>query len=294
MQRPQIGTRFRLAGVGVIGVLAALASGCSAGPGPAAQATGQSPRQAVRLAASTAGQVKSFSATLSLHLTTTDPALGAQSTTLAGTVTEQVKPSLLISADYTTLTAAGQSLPGGMSEIVTPGEIYMKLAMLSQSLHTGKPWIGLPLAALSAGSGLNVSSLLQQLDTSSPLTQARLLAGAKNVKAIGTGTVAGVPVTEYSGTYSMSAALARLPADVRASLGKSFSQAGLDSASTSFRVWIDRSHLVRKQIATLKSSKLSETIVTTVTSINQPVTIAVPPASQVYTLSQSQLGQAGG
>jgi len=279
----------------VIGVLAAIAAaGCSsaAGSGAAtAQGTAQgSPAQAVALAATAAGTVNSFTATVGLDLTMINSTTGNQRVTVSGTVSEAVRPSTLAEFSFDTLQVAGVSLPGGMSEIVTPNEIYLKQSDLSMLLHTSKQWFGLSVSSVSGRGGLNLNSLLGESDTSNPLTQAQLLAGATGVKDVGTGTVKGVPVTEYTGSYSLSAALAKLPANVRGTVSSAFKQSGLDSGTAKFTVWIDAQHIVRKDITALSSSTFNETLTTTVTSVNQPVNITAPSAGQVYPLSVSDLG----
>jgi hypothetical protein len=179
----------------------------------------------------------------------------------------------------------------GLGEVITPKAIYIKLGLLTQALHSTKPWIELPLSALSGSTGLNLNSLIDQAQTSSPLTQTQLLAGATDVRTVGTSAVDGVPVTEYAGAYSMSAALARVPADVRGQLGQIMQKAGINGAQ--FRVWIDGQHQVRKEVVTMDASAFTETVAITVTSINQPVTISAPTASQTTTLPASVLSAAG-
>jgi hypothetical protein len=157
-------------------------------------------------------------------------------------------------------------------------------------LHTSKQWLGLSVSALSGSSGIDLGSLFGESDTSNPLTQAQLLAGATDVKKAGTGTVDGVAVTEYTGSYALSAAIAKLPANVRSNVNSAFKQAGLQSGTAKFTVWIDAQNIVRKDITVIDSSAFHETLTTTVTSVNQPVTVTAPPASQVYQISTGDLG----
>lgn len=289
-----------LAMTGAIAVLAAGVTGCSGSGSSASKAaaaagqqTPQTAQQAVRLAASTADNVNSFEATISMRATA-NAGGGTGGTTafdMAGTVAEQIHPSLLARADYSTFSVAGQSLADGMSEIITSNAVYVRLSLLTQALHTSKPWVAVPFSSLKSGTGQSLGSLFSQLQTSDPLTQTRLLAGATNVKTVGTGTIGGVPVTEYTGNYSTTQALAKLPASLRASLGQDMERAGISSAK--FTVWVDGQHRVRKAIITEVGSSFTETVTTTVTSINQPVTVQVPPASQTTTLPASALSSGG-
>lgn len=282
---PRIAGRSRLAAAGAIVIIASGVAGCASGGGTSkTTSAAQTPEQAIQLAASTSRNVDSFTANMSIQASS---AAAGGAFNLAGTVDEQLHPSVMAEADFGSFTAAGQSFPGGMSEIVTTSSLYLKLSMLSQALHTNKPWLEIPFSAVSKASGVNISALFSQLQTSSPLDQSQLFAGAQNVKEVGTGTVGGVPVTEYTGSVLMSKAITRLPADLRASIGQALQKAGIKSVR--FTEWVDAQHHVRKTTVTETGSAITETISTTITSINQPVTIQVPAASQTSQLPASIL-----
>ena len=281
----------RLAAAGAIVIIASGVAGCASAASTAggkststASASAQSPEQAIQLAASTARDVNSFSANISIQASSSS-ASGAFS--LSGSISEQIHPSVLAAADFSTFSAAGESIPGGMSEIITSSSLYMKLSMLSTALHTNKAWLEIPFSALSKASGVNIGALLGQLQTSSPLDQSQLFTGAENVREAGTGVVDGVPVTEYTGSVSMSAALAKLPASLRSNFGQAIEKAGISSVR--FTEWVDGQHHVRKTTVTETGSAVTETITTTVTSINQPVNIQIPSASQTAQLPASVL-----
>jgi hypothetical protein len=296
----------RLAAASAIVIIAAgLTAGCTSSGSSAAKPTADSAppssaptagtrplalpaRQAIQLAANDARDVNSCAATTTIRMTSKSGTSGSpDNVVMAGTVEEQLHPSLLARADFSTFAAAGQALSGGMDEIVTPNSVYVKLRLLTEVLHTGKPWVEVPVSELSRSTGLNLGSLFSQLQASSPLTQAQLLAGATEVRTVGTGTAAGVPVTEYSGTYSTAAALPRLPASVRGPLGRELRKAGIGSAR--FEVWLDSQHQLRKYVVTETGSAFAETVTTTVTSVNQPVNVAVPTAGQATALPASAL-----
>ena len=288
---PRVAGMSRLAAAGAIVIIASGVAGCASAASTAggkststASASAQSPEQAIQLAASTARDVNSFSANISIQASSSS-ASGAFS--LSGSISEQIHPSVLAAADFSTFSAAGESIPGGMSEIITSSSLYMKLSMLSTALHTNKAWLEIPFSALSKASGVNIGALLGQLQTSSPLDQSQLFTGAENVREAGTGVVDGVPVTEYTGSVSMSAALAKLPASLRSNFGQAIEKAGISSVR--FTEWVDGQHHVRKTTVTETGSAVTETITTTVTSINQPVNIQIPPASQTAQLPASVL-----
>jgi hypothetical protein len=248
--------------------------------------------QAIQLAADETRDVNSFDATVNIQISSKPGASDSfGNAEMAGTFQEQLHPSLLASVDFNTFSIAGQSM-AGLGEVITPTAIYIKLGLLTQALHSTKPWVEMSLSSLNKSTGLNLSSLINQMQTSSPLTQTQLLAGATNVRTVGTSTVDGVPVTEYAGSYSTSAALAKLPADISGQLGQALQKVGISGAQ--FKAWIDGQHQVRKEIATEDASAFTETITLTVPSINQPVTISVPAASQTTALPANALSQATG
>src|SRR5207237_917392 len=101
---------------------------------------------------------------------------------MSGTVKEQLHPSLLAKADL----SGTQSLPGGLSEIVTPTAIYLRAPSLTQAQHITKPWVEIPLAEMGV-TGAALNQLLNQLQTASPLTETQFVSGSPNAHKAGTG-----------------------------------------------------------------------------------------------------------
>lgn len=273
-RRPLAGPAAAAAAAAVL-----LAAGCATHAAPRAAGTA-SARQAVALTAQRAAKLRSFTEMLSVTIS------GQQDVAASGTMRLQTQPVPLAAVDMSKIEHAGQALPGGVQEVVTNRAIYLRVAALGRL--TGKPWVRVTLAELRKISGLSVGGLLQQVQDSNPLVQARMLASSSDVRAAGTAVIDGVKTTRYTGTYPLSAGLARVPASMRSAAAQQLAAMGIKAAH--FTVWIDAAHQTRKLIVSLRGS--SETIQTTmtVTSINQPVTITVPPASQVRTLSAGQLG----
>ena len=283
------------------GVLALLAAGCSASgssgtfkpsgssgssrsAGSSGSASGGeaasavSPLTAITLAADQAKKITSFASTMSIKMS------GAASGSMAGTMQVQTKPSLLASADFGTLAMAGQSLPGGMQEILTSKTMYLKMAVLQREL--GKPWVQVPFSELQ-GAGLNLGQFTSQIQNNNPLVQTQMLAAAKNVRKVGSETVNGVATTHYTGTYPVSAGLAKLPASARATAQKQLQSLGVQTVQ--FDVWIDGQHQTRKLVVTERGGQEQVSVTMNVTGINQPVDVAIPSASQVATVPASAL-----
>ena len=238
--------------------------------------------EAVNQAAAQAQKATSFAADMTVQTT------GTAASTMSGTLKQQTEPSPLAVADFGTVSVQGQTLQGGLEEIVNSNGLYLKTATLAK--ESGKPWVEFPASALSKVSGTSFGQLLQN-GSNDPLLQAQMLASSTNVKKVGTATINGVPTTEYSGSYPISAGLAKLPEVNRSKIAAQLKAMGLTTEN--FTVWLDHQQQVRKVVSSAKGTKeqVSSTIV--VTSVNQPVNVTVPPASQVTVAPVSELGGSG-
>jgi len=276
--------------VAVTGAAALLAAGCASSQhaGVAkAKATSTStstrattPRQAILLAAHQARLATSYSANFSMSLT------GATGMTMSGTMSAQTRPTLLAEATLPTVVADGQSVPGGIDEVITAKAIYMKMSELSKAL--GKAWLEMPYSELTTVTGADFGAIFQQIQGESPLQETQELAGPTDIHDMGRTTVDGTAVTEYSGTISVKAALAQLPASARAGFQQEDTKEGITSAD--FTIWVDGQHQVRKLTVTDHGTQATIVVSELVTSINQPVSVQLPAASQVATIPASELG----
>jgi hypothetical protein len=235
--------RSPLCAAGLAAVVAAALAGCAAaGSGaaatssPATTAAAASPLDVVKLAAKTTSGASSFTGTMSLQATAKSGATGSGSVSMTATMAEQLRPSLQAEVQIGTLSAAGSALPGGLTELLTPSNFYLKWSFLTQELHLAKPWLVIPVSAMSKSSGVNLGQLFSQATNSSPLNESQMLAGASDVRKIGTGTINGVPVTEYTGTVSIQKGLQYLSGSAKAAMQKQVAAAGLSTAT--FTVWV--------------------------------------------------------
>jgi hypothetical protein len=235
--------------------------------------------QAIKDAAAHAQKATSYAADLNEQMT------GTAAVTISGTLQEQTEPSLLAVANFSSVTAQGQQLQGGIQEIINSSGLYLKMAELAK--QTGKPWVEIPASAISKVSGASFSQLLQN-GNNDPLTQTQMLSSSTNVKKVGTATLNGVPTTEYTGTYPISAGLAKLPAASRSKIASQLKTMGLTTEQ--FTVWLDGQQQVRKIVTSAKGSSEQVAATIVVTSVNQPVKVSVPPASQTATIPASELG----
>jgi hypothetical protein len=262
----------RAAAVGLsAAALIVLAACSSGGGGPASTAsTPLTPRQALLAAASHAQKVTSASETLTVRDS------GAQNATTAGTIQFQRKPTLQASETLNT-TAAGKSTQ--IKVILTGAAIYLHEAALAGQL--GKPWLKLDLSALNGTDLASIAQLAHSLQGNDFANQTQLLAVAKNVHVAGTQTIDGVATTEYAGSVRAAEALKTLPASFRKAMAPELQVLG--NGTISFHVWIDGQHHTRKitDVETVNGETINTTV--NITAINQPVQIALPPASQTVT-----------
>jgi hypothetical protein len=289
--------RAPLYAAGLVVIVAAAVTGCNGNPSasagsssPASASARANALDAVKLAAKTSSSANSFTGTMELQstvkpgATTSSGSAGAVSMT--ATFAEQLHPSLLASVDIESLSSGGTSLPGGLAEIVTPSTLYLKWSFLTQEMHESKPWLAIPVSSLN-GSGINLTQIFSQATGSGPLTQSQLLQGATSVRQVGTGSIDGVAVTEYTGTFPLQKSLSYLSGSAKTEVQQAMASAGFSTAT--FTVWIDGQHITRKAVVTEVGKSVTETITTTITSINQPVNIAVPTSAQTAQLSGSEL-----
>src|SRR5580692_7136527 len=121
--------RLPLCAAGLAVIAAAAVTGCagsssSGAAGVAPSAPPVSPVTAVKLAAQVTGKVNSFTATVREQITVKPGT--TSSTGLTGdvqvtmTLAERLHPALLVSANIASYSLAGTSLPGGLTELITP------------------------------------------------------------------------------------------------------------------------------------------------------------------------------
>jgi hypothetical protein len=288
--------RTPLLAAGLAVAATAVTAGCgsgSASSSPTGSAAGN-PLSVVKLAAQTSGNVNTFAGTMSLQVDVKPGTAGGASAavSMSASFAEQVRPSVRASVDIKSMSSAGQKLPGGLSEIVTPTAFYLKWSVLTSELGTGKSWVAIPVSSLSKSSGIDFSQLFGSVQNNGPLTANRLLAAATSVHKAGTGSIGGVAVTEYSGTLSLSKGLDYLSGSTKTQLKQAIARAGFKTAT--FTVWIDGQNQIREYNVTEAGTSVTETIGITLSSINQPVNITAPPASQTTTLPGSDLSGLAG
>jgi hypothetical protein len=214
--------------------------------------------------------VTSYRGTMSMAMSAS-----GQQVDFKGNMACRLKPSKAMKL-IMTMRGIGQST-ARVTEIVTGDKLYMKMPELQA--RTGKPWVGIKRSDLHKESGADLQSM-QQSDQGDPALNTKLLTASKDVRQVGQETVGGVRTTHYKGTYSMTDALAKLSGDQRAQAQKSFAEAGFDKIN--FDMWVDGRQLPRRvTIATPSDAKVGMKMTLNYTAFNVPVSVTVPPKSQV-------------
>jgi hypothetical protein len=185
---------------------------------------------------------------------------------LDGTLAGQEKPTKIFQ----------QTLKGGMGSVPLPGGIemifardamYLKMGLLANML--GKPWLKFVTPRKIAG--LNLGPVFQAAAVSDPLAYSKLFSSSTKVRKVGAAVINGVPTTEYAGTFSFTA----LPPSMRAGVVAGGITTGY------YMTWVDGQHLMRKIVLTESGGGNSLRVSILLTSINKPLNLHLPPASQV-------------
>lgn len=256
------------AALATVAIAALTAAGCgtSSGSGSAGSQPADA-QQAIQLAANETQKINSMALNLNVQM---------GSLTETGTEQIQVKP-LLFQADLN-MTTNGTSI--SMSMIGTSDAFYLKMPQLSSL--TGKPWAKITVSQLSTKTGLNLTKAFQQIQNMGPANAGRLFTASKDIHKVGTATVDGVATTEYAGTYTAADAIKQLPPGLQKQMGSMLNSMG--TSPISFQVWVDGNNIIRKMIENYTIAGQTAVITIDVTSVNQPVNIVLPPASDIGTM----------
>ena len=164
--------------------------------------------------------------------------------------------------------------PGGpVQVVVSGGDVYLKGLGLGEP---GKPW------TKNAGAAQQISGALQQAD---PRKTLQMLSGVGTLRPVGKETVNGVPATHYSVTIDLAKAAKQHP-QLAEILGALIKQGVKVEAE---QLWVDSQQRPVRVTTTVRApdpmGKTNKLITSTQEADfldwGKPVTIAVPPASQV-------------
>jgi hypothetical protein len=275
--RPVMLTAACAAVIAAAGCSSGSSSGGTAGSSPGGttagngqHATEMSASKALSLAASQSKKTTSFSATMDIS------SGGSISAHMTGTLQEQTKPALLAHQRFR-ISGGGTALPGTMETLLTGDAVYLKIPSLARAL--GKPWVKVSFSSLKSSAGVSLAPLIRQLQGSNPLAAAQMFPAASNVRRAGTQVINGVQTTEYTGILHVNAAMARIAPGLRKLVAPAMAATGATTAR--FQVWVDGQHQIRKLVENETGRHYHASTTMVITSINQPLHIQLPAASQV-------------
>ena len=268
--------------------------------GAGAPVAANSPAEALKAAAQKTTEAGSAKVAMTFALTGL-PGIGNATLNMEGALdaaNQQSSFTLDLSQLTSALPASQQAgvsaiLGSGKMQIVTDGgDVYLQLGNLSTLLGatTGQSWL-----KISAGSDA-ASAVGAPLGDGTEIL--KLLDQAGGVETVGTEQVRGVDTTHYRGNLDLASALAEASADERAKAESELGNVGIDpsSASIPVDVWIGNDGLVRRVqvgVSGLEGAKASGaggTLTMEFFDFGQPVSIAIPPADQVFQVDPAMLG----
>jgi len=173
---------------------------------------------------------------------------------------------------------------GTLHEVMTPDGIYMQLPESERSAMEaqtgGKSWIEISFSSISKQAGVDLSSLMQQSGGQDPASSLRMLGEAGDFHLVGTESVRGVETTHYAGTVDIASVLRSKSTDSAATdrLLQQYS-----STDVPVDMWLDADGVARRMSQTLPL-KTPGTMKMTIEfyAFGTPVTVTVPPASDVF------------
>ena len=215
----------------------------------------------------------------------------------------------LMSLDMDMASVIPGTPPGGatVSTVFDGKAVYMHFPPeLAAGLPGGKQWARLDLASLSKESGIDVAALTAQFNSSDPLANIALLAGASGeVTELGTEDVRGVSTRHLKMNVNLQKASEQLASNVsgpnaerlKAAVAQAAATVGVDELP--MEVWIDADGFPRRLVYEMDLSKAkvpggdgaAPTTGTAKVSMEffdfgQDVDVKIPPASETIDLAE--------
>lgn len=242
---------------------------CSSGSKPAATSSGANPSssgtKAVDAAALVSQASHSSAVLKSAHITTTT-VLSGKTSTISGDVAYH--PTRL----DLTINAGGQNL----RELLVGNTFYIKLPPAAGS---PKPWVSVSVKKISALSGIDLDSLLNNASADQTV---QLLTKAADVKYVGTEQVDGVAARHLAGTVDVDKVFAALSATEKTQQKQLQSLVeSLGMTNNTIDLWVNDKDIPIKVVQSYDSKLGHGTSTMLLTKLDAPVSISAPPASQV-------------
>ncbi|MGW5210852.1 DUF1396 domain-containing protein [Streptomyces sp. NPDC004051] len=256
-------------------VLAAGAVGCSGGSEESPEMT---PAAAVAKAAKTTEDITSFRYTMTGEV----PEQGK----IEIEASMRAKPDVAMSMQ---ITAPGEGAQEKVEIRLVDKAMYIGGGAEMAKEMDGKSWMKFDMAALGADAESNELGAPRQAEQD-PATESTFLAGAKDVKKIGTEKIDGVETTRYSGTITLD--------DLRDSLKKKDAKAAeagekslkkyekMGAESLTMDIWVDGEDHTKQFRMRGETPQGPLDMTTKFLDVNKPVMIEAPPAEETADLAE--------
>jgi hypothetical protein len=167
-------------------------------------------------------------------------------------------------------------------------DVYMKSPLFDSFLPEGKPWLHVDVARTSKRLGVGDPAQFSQMDPSG--TVGNLRATSDRVERAGTEDVRGVATTHYRATVQLRKLPALVPESRKAMARKNVAKLIqlLGSDSYPIEVWVDRQHLVRRVLVTMKmkippqNQQMTMRLTTDLYDFGPKPKAKRPPAGETY------------
>ena len=161
--------------------------------------------------------------------------------------------------------------------------IYLRLGSLSSQLPGGMRWIKLDVTKLGKSAGLDLSKMMAGSGLQPTDLLSMLVAEGAKTQKLGPATVGGVATTRYHVTIDIAKAL-----QSKGLTGPLLSSIAAQMKTVSENVWIGKDGLVRRVALGYSVPRRGARLTMTmdISDYGAHVTIAAPPASQVFDATQ--------
>lgn len=274
----------RSAGAGTVAVLGAAAlllTGCGGGGGGGvSNLTALAAEQVLAKVGEESARAQS--ASLAMEMSGT----GEFAFEARGSGRYTTSPEYAAEFSFDSLSAAGQSLPGGMELRIIGTSTYLRLPGLGDAL--GAEWVTFDLSKLEDLGGLDFGELTQQQQLVDPRAQLAVLLNSGDVTEVGEEEIDGVDTVHYQGTVDPEeiAELQGLDPSAQEAVRRAYED--LQVRSIAFDLWVDNDFQARKMAIAMEADAGTMDITITQTDFGKPVTVEAPPdAVDLSTLLES-------
>jgi hypothetical protein len=199
----------------------------------------------------------------------------------------RLRPTLAFNARLDEFSHGGQSMPGITGQAIYTGDVlYAKVPRLARFVAGGKPWLKVDVNEAGRQAGVDVASLVGQVQKINPAEQTKMFTGSKDARRVGEESVDGVRTTRYTGTVTVRDALSRLDPQIRERVREHHPNG---DEKIAFDLWVDGNQLPRKLVSKDASGRSGGTVTVLYSDYGKSFRVSPPPADQVGEFSLGSL-----